>query len=311
MNSFRACREMINNLATPAEKEALAGLNNNQLLRQAYVNVGSGVALLGELFARYAQLNRDFRELEAVHQGCGSLADQLHDTEEERNSVRGQFDQLLKEFRELEDEVAAASTRTEGLTDQLEEMEKDRNDWMKVSSTQATRIKELEQQLKDKTLEVDRLTAENKQRVTELASSEVVRHNTVKELLPAAFRRLFESAEYKKSLGRVYSLSYSGGFIDGVKAERKPEEAQQILGKVKKLNMDAPSLWKQEYHKLFKAEYPFVKKISEAHRLPLGDLMNFYPDPPAAQVNQPKEGNLKPQDKPSTLPGSGVDKDVA
>jgi hypothetical protein len=79
---------------------------------------------------------------------------------------------------------------------------------------------------------------------------------------------------------------------------------------VKKLNMDAPSLWKPEYHKLFQTEYPFVKKLAEAHRLPVGDLMNFYPDPPARQVAPPKDADLVSQEKPSVLLGSEVDKNV-
>ena len=113
-----------------------------------------------------------------------------------------------------------------------------------------------------------------------MATAEVVRHNTVKELIPAAFRRLFNSDEYKKSLGRVYSLSYSGGFIDGVRAERKPDDAEKILQKIKKLNMEAPKLWKPEYHKLFEAEYPYVQKLAESFRLPLGDQMNLLPEEP-------------------------------
>lgn len=231
MNSFRACWEMIDHLATPAKQEALSELNKNQLLRQAYVNVGSGVALLAELFKRFSQLNRDYRELEAVHQGCSTLTEKLQLAEEEHNVHVEKFEALMKEFRDLEDEVAASSVRTDGLTEQLEEMEKDRKNWMKVASNQASQIKELEKQLGDKSLEVGRLTKDNKQLLAELASSEVVRHNIVKELVPAAFHRLFSSAEYKKILGRVYSLSYTGGFIVVLGLKERRRTFRRYLGR--------------------------------------------------------------------------------
>ena len=118
------------------------------------------------------------------------------------------------------------------------------------------------------------------------AQSEVVRHNTVKELIPDVCRRLFQSREYKKSMGKVYSLSYTAGFVDGVKADfkdgvkvaRDAEDVERILGQVKNLNRDAPSLWKAEFTKIFDAEYPYIKKIAESYRLALGDLMNLLPE---------------------------------
>lgn len=283
MNSFRACREMMDHLATPAESEALSGLNNNQLVRQAYINVGSGVVLQAELLQRFGQLNRDHRELSEVHDGCG---DRLRKVETERDAKVQSFDKLLKEFRALEDEVSAASTRQEGLVEQLEEMEKNRNEWQSTASSQAAKIRELEGQLSLKSTEIGQLQEKNKQLTASVAQSEVMRHNTVKELIPAVCHRLFQSREYKKSMGKVYSLSYTAGFVDGVKADfrdgvkvaRDEDDVERVLGQVKNLNREAPSLWKAEFNKIFEAEYPYVKTIAESYRLPLGDLMNLLPE---------------------------------
>ena len=298
MNSFRACREMMSHLATPAEEEALAGLNNNQLVRQSYTNCGSGVVLQAEVLKRFSQLNRDHRELKATHDECESIADGLKD---ERDAHIEKFETLLKEFRVLEkeqqEERTAASIREKGLVDQLEEIEKEKNEATSLTASQISRIEELEKKLAEKSTEAERLATENKSLTAQLAVAEVVRQNTVKELIPAAFRRLFQSDEYKKSLGKVYSLSYSGGFIDGVRTERKPEDAEKILQKIKRLNMEAPKLWKPEYHKLFSAEYPYVQKLAESFQLPLGDQINLLPEepvkktiPPAVAPPQPKEG---------------------
>lgn len=191
MNSFRACREMLDNLTTPAEQEAISGLNNNQLVRQVYINSGSGVVLQAEVLRRFSQLNRDHRELTEAHIGCGDLSGKLKEAEEERDAGVAKFDKLLQEFHTLEDEVSAASTRQEGLVEQLEEMEKNRNVWQSTASSQAAKIRELKGQLSKKSAEFSQLQEQNKQLTASFAQSEVVRHNTVKELLPAVCRRLF------------------------------------------------------------------------------------------------------------------------
>jgi chromosome segregation ATPase len=92
---------------------------------------------------RFSQLNRDYRELTEAHRGCGDISDRLKEVEEERDARVASHDKLLKEFRALEDEVSAASTRQEGLVEQLEEMEKDKNEWRSTTSSQAAKIKEL------------------------------------------------------------------------------------------------------------------------------------------------------------------------
>ena len=87
-------------------------------------------------------------------------------------------------------------------------------------------------------------------------------------------------------MGKVYSLSYTAGFVDGVKADfrdgvkvaRDEDDVERVLGQVKNLNQEAPSLWKAEFNKIFEAEYPYVKTIAESYRLPLGDLMNLLPE---------------------------------
>ena len=74
---------------------------------------------------------------------------------------------------------------------------------MSTASSQAAKIRELKKQLTGKTSELEKLGAENKKLTAEVAQSEHIRHNTVKELLPAVCRRLFSSHEYKRNMGRV------------------------------------------------------------------------------------------------------------
>jgi hypothetical protein len=97
-------------------------------------------------------------------------------------------------------------------------------------------------------------------------------------------------------------LSYTAGFIDGVKIEfvdgvkvdRKEEDVHRILQQVKRIDMDAPATWKVEYNKLFDTEYPYIQKLSESYHLPLGDLMNFQPDEPI-----PRDKTVPSKETPS------------
>ncbi|PWA53042.1 calcium-dependent protein kinase 14 [Artemisia annua] len=46
---------------------------------------------------------------------------------------------------------------------------------------------------------------------------------------------------------------------------------------------EAHAVWKAEFNKVFALEFPFIKKIADSHLLPLGDLMNIFPDSPIPQ----------------------------
>ncbi|PWA34461.1 hypothetical protein CTI12_AA599950 [Artemisia annua] len=68
--------------------------------------------------------------------------------------------------------------------------------------------------------------------------------------------------------------------MEGVKVGRTVDEAERIYSSSKKVNREAPAVWKAEFNKVFALEFPFIKKIADSHRLPLGDLMNIFPDSP-------------------------------
>ncbi|PWA90378.1 hypothetical protein CTI12_AA101580 [Artemisia annua] len=151
------------------------------------------------------------------------------------------------------------------------------------AAAQSARIAELEGLLATRDGEKQKLEKENKDLVAQLGQSEVVRHNTVRSLIPTVFKRLVDSVEYKKSLAKPYSLTYSAGWLAGVRIQRKQEDVDRIISSTKKINLDAPKLWKAEYNNLFSAEYPYIQKIADAYRLAPADLMNIFPDGPSPQ----------------------------
>ena len=156
-------------------------------------------------------------------------------------------------------------------------MGREKGVWLDTEAQQLEKIKQLEAELAASRDLVTKLQADNSDLTANLGQTEVVRQNTVKSLVPTVFRRLMDSEEYKKSLAKPLSLSYSAGWLDGVRLARKPEEVEKILRTSKKVNLEAPSIWKEEFNKVFSLEYPFIRRVANSYRLPLGDLMNIFP----------------------------------
>ncbi|GJS20057.1 hypothetical protein Tco_0448689 [Tanacetum coccineum] len=93
----------------------------------------------------------------------------------------------------------------------------------------ADRIKQLEQELREFKEDCHQLRVDREKYVVECGDGEMVRHKIINEYLPTFFRRLHQSAEYKRSLGEVFSLAIVKGFIDGVSIGRKDEDIRAIL----------------------------------------------------------------------------------
>ncbi|GKC61790.1 hypothetical protein Tco_1089388, partial [Tanacetum coccineum] len=62
--TFRACKELISHLATPAKDEFLGSLSNAEVISRAYQTLGQSVVAQGELLKRHEQLNRNYVDLQ-------------------------------------------------------------------------------------------------------------------------------------------------------------------------------------------------------------------------------------------------------
>nr|GEV06776.1 hypothetical protein [Tanacetum cinerariifolium] len=65
------------------------------------------------------------------------------------------------------------------------------------------------------------LRLDSERYAVERGNGEMVRHRIINEYLPTFVRRLNQSADYKRSLGEVFSLVVGKGFIDGLSVGRK------------------------------------------------------------------------------------------
>jgi chromosome segregation ATPase len=264
---------MINNLPTPAEQSALEDLTNIDLARLAYEHLGTSIISQGEVLRRFRHLNADYRELDQIHEKCVDWSAKLGEVEKERDSQVEKFHKLSAEHEDVCRRYEACAKREEMLLGKTEEFGREKETWLNTNTQQTERIKQLEAELAASKDLAARLKANNSDLTADLAQAEVVRQNMVKSLVPTVFRRLMDSEEYKKSLAKPLSLSFSAGWLEGIRLARKPEEVDKIIRTSKKVNMEAPSIWKTEFNKVFSLEYPFIKKVAgtwESHQaLPL------------------------------------------
>nr|GFB38558.1 hypothetical protein [Tanacetum cinerariifolium] len=61
--TYRACRELVNHVATPVEDKFLGTLSNAEVPSRAYQTLGQSVVAQGELLKRHEQLNHDYVDL--------------------------------------------------------------------------------------------------------------------------------------------------------------------------------------------------------------------------------------------------------
>nr|GEZ33875.1 flavone synthase II [Tanacetum cinerariifolium] len=169
-----------------------------------------------------------------------------------------------------------------GLVDKLAVMEKENDDLLDKNRKQEERIKRLEEELPSKSSSlieakgsVSELKGDLERLTVDLSQAEIVRHNYVRQLLPTAFQRLLSSYEYKKSLSDVFNQAIAARWSEGVKIERTQEEAEAILATAADYDPSCKDTFMSAFDSLFTRSYPYVEKLTESFRMPLGDLQNI------------------------------------
>ncbi|GJV75192.1 hypothetical protein Tco_1506776 [Tanacetum coccineum] len=147
------------------------------------------------------------------------------------------------------------------------------------------RIQQLEADLASKTSSltetkgvVGTLRGDLERLTVDLSQAEIVRHNYIHQLLPTVVQRLLSSDEYRKSLSDVFNLAIAAGWSEGVKAACSKEEAQAFLATAVDYDPACKETFMTEFDSLFDKSYPYVEKLAESFRLPLGDLQNMWPE---------------------------------
>ncbi|GKA69953.1 hypothetical protein Tco_0776017, partial [Tanacetum coccineum] len=111
-----------------------------------------------------------------------------------------------------------------------------------------------------------------------LSQAEIVKHNYMRQLLHTIVKRILSSVEYKNSLSESFNLAIADEWSEGVNVDRTDEEVQAILATATDYDLDCRSTFQSSFEDLFTKSYPYVEKLTEALRQPLGDLQNIWPD---------------------------------
>nr|GEY12706.1 hypothetical protein [Tanacetum cinerariifolium] len=136
------------------------------------------------------------------------------------------FEALKEEHADL---VYAHESCKDSAHERLEELEEEKKDPDQLNAKHLDRIHQLKEALKQSEADVDQLRREKEHYAVEAGRGETVRQMIINQYLPTFVRRLHQSAEYKRSLGKVFSLSVGKGFIDRISIGRKDVDIQAIL----------------------------------------------------------------------------------
>ncbi|GKE66711.1 hypothetical protein Tco_1520872, partial [Tanacetum coccineum] len=84
------------------------------------------------------------------------------------------------------------------------------------------------------------------------------------------------NAEYKKRLAEPFNQEITIGWSKGVKFDKTEEDVKAILETATDYDPQCHSTFIATYDALFTKSYPYIKRIVESFRLPLGDLQNMW-----------------------------------
>nr|GEX65288.1 hypothetical protein [Tanacetum cinerariifolium] len=133
----------------------------------------------------------------------------------------------------------------------LEELEEEKKEVANLNSSQVGQIRLLKEALKQAEADAKQLRAEKVHFAVEAGKEEIVRKKIMNQYLPTFVRRVHQSAEYKRSLGQVFTLAVEKGFIDGISIGGKEEDTQAILKATPNADPTSSETFLTAYKKLF------------------------------------------------------------
>ncbi|GJT57890.1 hypothetical protein Tco_0992944 [Tanacetum coccineum] len=172
-------------------------------------------------------------------------------------ALNDDYGELYQSHRFCQD-VSDRLTETQNqLVEAIRSRKKERDDLLDNSRAQEDRIKNLEEALASKT--------------SSLSEAENVVGILEGDLEP------FDCGS-KPCGDRYAQLSIAAGWLEGVKVERSTKDAEAILAVATDYDPECKSTFMSAFDAIFTKTYPYVEKVVESFRLPLGDLQNMWPE---------------------------------
>ncbi|GJY27245.1 hypothetical protein Tco_0401971 [Tanacetum coccineum] len=251
-------------------------------LQRSWFELGREALAQINILRRYEALNEDYRELYQSHRSCQGVFDRLTDTQNQLLDTVRSRNQLSEDHKALQQVHLGCVGKEADLTEKLVTVEKERDDLLDKDWEREERIRQLEADLASKASSltetegvVNTLKGDLDRLTVDLGQAEIVRHNYVRQLLPIVFQRLLSSGEYKKSLTDVFNLAIAAGCSKGVKVACFEEEAEAFLAIAVDYDHACKDTFMSAFDSLFDKSYPYVEKLAESFRIPLGDLRNM------------------------------------
>ncbi|GJV64440.1 hypothetical protein Tco_1475268 [Tanacetum coccineum] len=238
MDNSRECRDMMSNLFTPADHD--------------FFNEGQANTLL-----RFEALKEEHADLVYAHESCNDVKARYKDYQKELAKVQAAYDGKVSDYDQVSKNYEGALVREKSMQERLEELEEEKKEKSEA--------------------EADQLRREKEHYAVEAGRGEMVRQQIINQYLPTFVRRLHQSVEYKRSLGRVFSLAIGKGFIDGISIGRKDADIQAILKATPEVDPTYFDVFIGEYEKLFNQRYPYVE-VARMYLLDPSGLQNVMPD---------------------------------
>ncbi|GJZ85689.1 hypothetical protein Tco_0651028 [Tanacetum coccineum] len=228
----------------------------NDALQRSWFELGRGALAQIDILRRYEALNEDYGELYESHRSCQGVFDRLIETQNQLLETIRSRNQLSEDHKALQQVHLGCVGKEADLTEKLAAMEKERDALLDKDREREERIKQLEADLASKTSSlteaggaVSTLKGGLERLTVDLSHAEIVRLNYVRQLLPT-----------------------------GVKAACSEEESEAFLATVADYDPACKTTFMSEFDSLFSKSYPYMEKLAESFRLPLGDLQNMWPE---------------------------------
>ncbi|GJR72360.1 hypothetical protein Tco_0084725 [Tanacetum coccineum] len=226
MDNSRECRDMMAKLFTPADEEFFNEDQANTLLR-------------------FEALKEQHADLAYAHESCKYVKARYKECKKELVVVQSAYDGKVSAFDQLSKNYDGALTREKGLQDRLEELEEEKKEADQLNSSQADRIKHLEEALKQSEADAHQLRTEKER--------------------------------YAVEAGRGEMPCYRKG-TDGISIGREDADVQAILKATPNVDPASSDTFMDAYEKLFDRRYPYVDKVARMYLLDPSGLQNIMPE---------------------------------
>ncbi|GJX99093.1 hypothetical protein Tco_0356112 [Tanacetum coccineum] len=256
MDNSYECRDMMSNLFTPADHEFFnEGVRDESAIRRSWKMLCQSAQQQANTLLCFEALTEEHADLVYAHESCKDVKASLRLPKAVFLS-KNSSNINLNAWRKVQ---AAMIGKV-------------------VNTKQLDRIWQLEEALKQFEAEADQLRQEKEHYAVEAGRGEMMRQRIINQYLPTFVRRLHQIVEYKRSLGRVFSLAIGKVFIDGISIGRKDVDIQAILKATPDMDPTSSDVFIGEYKKLFDQRYLYVDKVARMYLLDPSGLQNVMPN---------------------------------